>query len=120
MGKIAGLVDQRQILEAVRDRLAAFLDGDIGHKRSCECECGVPPDLRTIPATARELRDVVRDIADMPVTGGVSELDELTAARKARHEAARLAAATDAQRPAVRAKRGARSGPLGGDSRTGA
>jgi hypothetical protein len=95
--KIAGLTDHREALEAIRDRLAQFLDGDIGHKRSCECECGVPPDARTIPATARELREVLADLADMPVTVGVSELDQLAAARKARQaEAARRASPTGA------------------------
>lgn len=102
MGKIAGLTDQRKALEAIRDRLAAFLDGDIGHRHSCACECGVPPDLRTIPSTAKELREVLRELADLPETVGESEVDQLAAARKARQEAARAAGAAGPQRPEVR------------------
>jgi hypothetical protein len=94
--KIFGVSGRRAQLEAIRDRLAQFLDGDIGHRNSCECECGVPPDLRTLPSAAKEYRELIRELDELPATGGVSELDELSAARKARQEeAVRRAAATN-------------------------
>lgn len=94
-GKVADAQGRRGLLEAIRDRLAEFLDGDAGHRSGCECECGMPPDLRTIPTLAKELREIVRELDDLPETTGETELDQLTVARKKRQEeAARRASAT--------------------------
>jgi hypothetical protein len=120
MTKIAGLTDQRQILEGIRDRLAGVLDGDVGHRASCDCRCGVPPDMRTIPTTAKELREVVSDLAEMPVATGVSELDDIQAARAARQEKARAAAAEHDPAPPARKQRRTGSDQAGGDRRAGA
>jgi hypothetical protein len=124
MAKIAGITDHRLVLEAIRDRLAQFLDGDIAHRTGCECECGVPPDLRTLPSTAKELREILKDLADLPEISGESEVDQLAAARKARQEAARvarLALPADEERPRPAGnKRGRRGDPPGRSSGVGA
>lgn len=75
---------RRGLLEAIRDRLAAEMDGRAGHRRVCDCRCGVPPDARTVPTLAKELREIVRELDELPVVGGKSKLDELTAARQRR------------------------------------
>jgi hypothetical protein len=104
MSKIASVTGRREMLEAIRDRLAGFLDGDIGHKRNCECECGVPPDLRTVPTLAKELREIVREIDELPVALEGSELDEITAARRARQAeaASRREVTAGQERPGLR------------------
>jgi hypothetical protein len=84
---------RRAALEAIRNRLALELDGDAGHRRGCECKCGVPPDARTVPTLAKELREVIREIDDLPEQTGETELDQLAALRTQRQEAARLASA---------------------------
>ncbi len=119
MGKLAGVSDLREALTNLRDRPASVLDGDVGHRRGCECECGVPPDMRTIPSTAKEYREVLKDLADMPTATGVSPLDEITAARQARQAAARAAAAEQPERPGVRGQQRSRSRRTGGDSGVG-
>lgn len=88
MNKVASVTGRREILEAIRDRLAGFLDGDIGHRRNCGCECGVPPDLRTVPTLAKELREIVREIDELPQVEKGGALDELTAAREQRQREA--------------------------------
>lgn len=102
--KVASVTGRREILEAIRDRLAGFLDGDIGHRRGCECECGVPPDLRTVPALAKELREIVREIDELPTTLEGSVLDEINAQRQRRQSeaASRRPIAAGEERPELR------------------
>lgn len=120
MPKLVGLTDIRQALDALRDRLAQVLDGDVGHRRGCQCECGVPPDMRTVPSTAQQYREVLKDLAEMPVTTGVSQLDELQAIRAARQAQARAEAPEHDSEAAPRKQRRTRSDQAGGDRRAGA
>lgn len=85
---------RRPMLVALRRRLAGILDGSIGHKRGCECECGVPWDTGKVAGISRELRETMRELEELPETGsGESELDRARAAREERRaEAARNAA----------------------------
>lgn len=78
---------RRSLLEAIRDRLANELDGRAGHRGACECRCGVPPDARTIPTLAKELREIVREIDELPEVGKRSKLDELAEQRRKRRGA---------------------------------
>lgn len=84
---------RRALLEAIRDRLIAELDGDAGHRRSCECNCGVPPDARTVPTLAKELRELLKEIDGLPDERGESKLDDLAGKRRQRQAAAREQAA---------------------------
>jgi hypothetical protein len=84
---------RRDLLEAIRDRLIAELDGDAGHRRSCDCNCGVPPDARTVPTLAKELRELIKEIDGLPDERGESKLDELARKRGARQATARESAA---------------------------
>lgn len=78
--------DRRASLEAIRDRLAAELDTD-GHKRSCECECGVTAtDGRVIAMVAGRLVDVIRELDALPNGREVSTVDDLAARRAARRQ----------------------------------
>ena len=77
-------VSRRETLEAIRRRLAQILDGSAGHKRGCDCECGMPWDTGKVAAIARELREVVRELDDLPGESGGSELDTIQAEREAR------------------------------------
>ena len=81
-GALAG--GRRETLEAVRLRLARILDGTAGHRRSCECECGAPWDTGKVAAVARELREVVRELDDLPEESGGSEVDRIAREREAR------------------------------------
>ena len=74
---------RRQLLEAIRDRLAQELDGLAGHRHSCDCRCGVPPDARTVPTLAKELREIIRELDSLP-TEKASIIDELRKKREGR------------------------------------
>jgi hypothetical protein len=80
---------RRATLEAIRDRLAAILDGTEGHERHCECECGTPWDAGKSAGIARELRAVIAELDDLPEEGGGSEVDRIQAEREARRQQAR-------------------------------
>jgi hypothetical protein len=77
-------VGRRETLEAIRRRLAQILDGTVGHKRGCECECGMPWDTGKVAAIARELREVVRELDDLPTKSGGSEVERIQSEREAR------------------------------------
>jgi hypothetical protein len=75
---------RRATLAALRDRLAGILDGTVGHHRHCECECGVPWDTGKVAAIARELREVVRELDDLPGETGGTDFDRIQAERAER------------------------------------
>jgi len=79
---------RRALLEALRDRLIAELDGDAGHRTYCKCKCGVAPDARTVPTLAKELRELLKEIDCLPDERGESKLDDLTEKRRRRQAAA--------------------------------
>lgn len=79
---------RRALLEAIRDRLIAELDGDAGHRRSCECKCGVPPDARTVPTLAKELRELIRELDGLPVPNATAPADEIARRRDERRRKA--------------------------------
>ena len=79
---------RRELLEAILDRLIAELDGDAGHRRSCECKCGVPPDARTVPTLAKELRELIKEIDGLPRANSDAPADEIARRREARRKAA--------------------------------
>ncbi|KPC73040.1 hypothetical protein ADL26_13805, partial [Thermoactinomyces vulgaris] len=78
---IASDGDRRKALEAMRDSLADRFDAAEGR------------DAATI---SKELREVMRELEELPTGKEVSTSDELAAKRKAR-----IAAATAAERPAA-------------------
>jgi hypothetical protein len=78
----AGL-DRRLLLESTLRRLAQELDGIAGHRRSCECRCGVPPDSRTVPTLAKEIREIARELDSLPQLQE-SIIDELKRKREER------------------------------------
>lgn len=80
----ADLTSRRSLLEAIRDRLVAELDGDVGHRRSCECKCGVPPDSRTVPTLAKEIRELLKELDSLPVPNASAPADEIAGRRAAR------------------------------------
>ncbi len=82
---------RRAILLALRRRLAGILDGTVGHERGCDCQCGAPWDTGKVAAISRELRDIVRELDDLPEQGGGSEVDRIQTEREARRLAAREA-----------------------------
>ena len=83
---------RRATLEAIRYRLARILDGAAGHTPGCECECGAPFDAKAVAPIARELREVLAQLDDLPEQGGGSEVASIAAQRaKRRAEAARNA-----------------------------
>jgi hypothetical protein len=84
---------RRALLEAIRDRLIAELDGDAGHRVTCRCKCGVPPDARTVPTLAKELRELLKEIDGLPDERGESILDDLAEKRRRRQGGAREQAA---------------------------
>jgi hypothetical protein len=87
---------RRATLEALRDRLAAILDGTAGHLRGCDCDCGTPWDAGKVAPIARELREVLAQLEDLPTAGnGESEIER---ARREREQ--RLAAAREARQEA--------------------
>ena len=88
---------RRATLAALRDRLAGILDGTVGHKCHCECECGVPWDTGKVAAIARELREVVRELDDLPGETGGTDFDRIQAERAERRAQAEAEAARRAE-----------------------
>lgn len=85
---------RRATLEALRLRLAAIVDGAAGHESGCLCECGAAYDVRAMAPLAKELREVLAELDDLPEESGVSEVGDIAAQRKKRRdEAASNAAA---------------------------
>jgi len=85
---------RRATLEALRLRLAAILDGAAGHESGCLCECGAAYDVRAMAPLAKELREVLGELDDLPAESEGSEVGDIAAQRaKRRDEAARNAAA---------------------------
>jgi len=84
---------RRQILLALRTRLAGILDGSLGHDRGCECECGMPWDTGKVAALSRELREVSRELDDLPEEDGGSEIASIAAQRQKRRDQAEAEAA---------------------------
>ncbi len=87
---------RRETLEAIRLRLARILDGSVGHRRGGECECREPGDTGKVAALARELREVVRELDDLPEESGGSEVDRIASEREARRLQAEREAAGEA------------------------
>jgi hypothetical protein len=83
---------RRQILLALRTRLAGILDGSLGHERGCECECGMPWDTGKVAAISRELREVSRELDDLPIADGGSNIASIADEREKRRQAAQAAA----------------------------
>lgn len=65
--------DRRQALEALRAVLAAAVD---------------EADVRTLPALAKQLGDVLRELEQLPVAKESSPVDDLNARRAARRSKA--------------------------------
>jgi hypothetical protein len=84
---------RRVTLLALRRRLAMILDGSLGHERGCECECGMPWDTGKVAAISRELREVVRELDDLPNEDGGSEVADIRTAREKRRQQAQNNAA---------------------------
>ena len=80
---------RRATLLALRLRLAKILDGSLGHDRGCGCECGMPWDTGKVATISRELREVVRELDDLPNDGGGTEVDRLKTEREERQRQAR-------------------------------
>jgi hypothetical protein len=89
----AATAGRRQILLALRTRLAGILDGSIGHDRGCECECGMPWDTGKTAAISKELREVARELDDLPEEDGGSEIASIAAQREKRRQQAEAEAA---------------------------
>lgn len=70
--------DRRQILIAIRDRLAAETEDArwAQHKRECTCTCGIG-DGRVLVALVKELRSVLGELAALPGAEKESELDRI-------------------------------------------
>lgn len=79
---------RRHTLAALRDRLAGILDGSVGHRRHCGCECGVPWDTGKVAGIARELREVVRELDDLPGETGGTDFDRIQREREDRRRQA--------------------------------
>lgn len=79
---------RRATLEAIRDRLAGILDGTVGHRPGCECECAAPWDTGKVAGVAKELREVIRELDDLPNEGGGSEVERIAAEREKRRRQA--------------------------------
>jgi hypothetical protein len=75
--------DRRALLEATLLRLAQELDGIAGHRPSCDCRCGVPPDARTVPTLAAQIREIARELDSLPKQQE-SVIDELKRRREER------------------------------------
>lgn len=84
---------RRAMLEAIRDRLAAIMDGRAGHEIGCPCECGAPFDGGKLAGIARELRLVLVELDNLPQEGGGSQVDQLAAEREQRRREAEAEAA---------------------------
>ncbi len=85
---VAMAVGRRAKLEAMRDLLAGILDGTEGHRRHCECECGTPWDAAKVAPVARELREVIRELDDLPTSDGGSEVERIQREREDRRRQA--------------------------------
>ena len=87
---VRGALDKgrRATLEALSRQLTDILVGKSGHKRGCECECGTPWDAGKVAGISRELREVMKELEDMPTVGGGGEVDRLTAEREERRKQA--------------------------------
>jgi hypothetical protein len=84
LARVADAVtDRRALLEATLLRLAQELDGDAGHRAHCDCRCGVPPDARTIPTLAAQIREIARELDSLPKQQE-SIIDELKRKREDR------------------------------------
>lgn len=79
---------RRAILEALARQLTDILVGAAGHKRGCECECGTPWDAGKVAGISRELREVLRELEDLPNEGGGSEVASIQAQREKRRQQA--------------------------------
>lgn len=79
---------RRAMLEAIRDRLVQVMDGSAGHAIGCECECGAPWDTGKLASLARELREVIRELDDLPEESGGTELERIERERAARRREA--------------------------------
>jgi hypothetical protein len=79
---------RRVTLLALRTRLAMILDGSLGHNRHCECECGVPWDTGKVAGISRELREVIRELDDLPNESGGAEVASIAAQREKRRKEA--------------------------------
>jgi hypothetical protein len=80
---------RREVLEAVRMHLASILDGESGHRHGCECQCGAVWDAGKVAPIVRELREVIRELDELPSgQGGESDFER---AQRERDERRRLA-----------------------------
>lgn len=72
--------DLRASLEAIRDRLAFETDDTLWakHKKTCHCECGMG-DGRLLVALTKRLSEVLAELSELPVEGGKTNLDSLSA-----------------------------------------
>lgn len=75
---------RRAMLEAIRDRLVQVMDGTAGHQVGCECECGAPWDTGKLAGLARELREVIRELDDLPEQSGGTEVERIQSERESR------------------------------------
>lgn len=80
---------RRATLLALRRRLAEILDGAAGHMPGCDCECGAPWDAGKVATISRELREIVRELDDLPNEDGGSEVASIAAQREKRRAAAK-------------------------------
>lgn len=73
---VAPLNDRRKTLLAIRNRLADETDDTMwaNHKAQCHCECGMG-DGRLLVALVKELRAVEVELASLPATEEVTDLD---------------------------------------------
>lgn len=81
------VLNRRGLLEATLLRLAQELDGLAGHRRTCECRCGVPPDSRTVPTLAAQIREIARELDSLPMQQE-SVIDEVKRKREERRSSA--------------------------------
>ena len=75
---VVPLGDRRESLIAIRNRLAFETDDTLWakHKRECNCQCGMG-DGRLLVALAKQLQDVLAELASLPEQGKVTDLDRL-------------------------------------------
>lgn len=78
--KAAAQKGRLELLEAMRDRLAAETDDETWaqHKRECRCACGIG-DGRVLVALMKELRSVVEELESLPGAKKETELDRIHA-----------------------------------------
>ena len=79
---------RRAVLEALARQISNILVGAAGHKRGCECECGQPFDAGKVAALSRELREVMKELDDLPTGEGGGEIDRIQAEREERRQQA--------------------------------